>query len=101
MENNWSFSYACMPSLSHAYRRHDRHRVFDALPNLLKKPAQLRQLSFLQPRIYHDCLEGVEEYIEDKMEANYCDSFMLGEDSKEEAKRKEQAKARAEAFFNF
>jgi hypothetical protein len=56
---------------------------------------------FYSPGIYHDCLEGVEEYIEDKMEANYCDSFMLGEDSKEEAKRKEQAKARAEAFFNF
>jgi hypothetical protein len=43
----------------------------------------------------------VEEYIEDKVEANYCDSFMLGEDSKEETARKELAKARAEAFFNF
>jgi len=56
---------------------------------------------FYSPGIYHDCLEGVEEYIEDKVEANYCDSFMLGEDSKEEAERKAQAKARAEAFFNF
>ncbi len=56
---------------------------------------------FYHPGIYHDCLEGVEEYIEDKVEANYCDSFMLGEDSKEEEERKAQAKARAEAFFNF
>lgn len=54
---------------------------------------------FYSPGAYHDCLEGVEEYFEDKVEANFCDSFMLGEDSKEEAARKEQAKARAEAFF--
>ena len=56
---------------------------------------------FYSPGSYHDCSEGVEEYIEDKVEANFCDSFMLGEDTKEEAQRKADAKAKAEAFFNF
>ncbi|AEV30279.1 hypothetical protein SpiGrapes_2518 [Sphaerochaeta pleomorpha str. Grapes] len=56
---------------------------------------------FYSPGSYHDCLEGIEEYIEEKTEPNYCDAFMLGEYSKEEQKKKTDAKARAEAFFNF
>ncbi|MBZ4674141.1 MAG: hypothetical protein JG773_1112 [Spirochaeta sp.] len=56
---------------------------------------------FYSPGLYHDCLEGVEEYIEDKENANFCDSFMLGEDSKEESEKKARAKERAEALFNF
>lgn len=54
---------------------------------------------FYSPGSYHDCLEGVEEYIEDKQGANFCDAFMLGEDSEYEARQKAKAKARAEAFF--
>lgn len=89
---------------------HHCHTPFDTMtsigystlcPTCSKSLHSCVNCRFYSPGIYHDCLEGVEEYIEDKMEANYCDSFMLGEDSKEEAKRKEQAKARAEAFFNF
>lgn len=55
---------------------------------------------FYSPGSYHDCLEGVEEYIEDKQGANFCDAFMIGEDAEYEAKQKAEAKARAEAFFN-
>jgi len=55
---------------------------------------------FYSPGAYHDCLEGVEEYIEEKQEANFCDSFMLGEDPEHEQKKKAEAKAKAEAFFN-
>ncbi|MGH0052660.1 MAG: hypothetical protein ACQ5SW_04645 [Sphaerochaetaceae bacterium] len=46
-------------------------------------------------------MEGVEEYIEDKENANFCDSFMLGEDSTQESEKRARAKAKAEAFFNF
>ena len=54
---------------------------------------------FYSPGSYHDCLEGVDELIVEKKEANFCDFFMLGEDSLEEDRKKTDAKKRAEAFF--
>lgn len=54
---------------------------------------------FYSPGSYHDCLEGVDELIEEKKEANFCDFFMLGEDSLGEERKKADAKKRAEAFF--
>jgi hypothetical protein len=54
---------------------------------------------FYRPGIYHDCSEGVEEFIEDKKGPNYCDAFMLGECGSETEKRKAAAKAKAEALF--
>lgn len=54
---------------------------------------------FYSPGAYHDCLEGVEELIVEKKEANFCDFFMLGEDDREKEKKNAEAKKRAEAFF--
>ncbi|HKM06286.1 MAG TPA: hypothetical protein VJ869_04795 [Sphaerochaeta sp.] len=54
---------------------------------------------FYSPGSYHDCLEGVEELIIEKKEANFCDFFMVGEDNLEENRKKSDAKKRAEAFF--
>ncbi len=55
---------------------------------------------FYSPGSYHDCLEGVEEVIIDKVSANYCELFMLGEDNNAREQRKADAKAKAEAFFS-
>lgn len=54
---------------------------------------------FYSPGAYHDCLEGIDEVIEEKQEANFCDFFMLGEYNLEEDRKKSAAKKRAEAFF--
>lgn len=55
---------------------------------------------FHQKGIYHECTEGVEEYIADKEGPNYCDSFLLGDNGTETKRKSEEAKARAEALFN-
>lgn len=88
---------------------HHCHTVIDPLrsvgysslcPTCSKSLHSCVNCRFYSPGAYHDCLEGVEEYIEEKQEANFCDSFMLGEDPEHEQKKKAEAKARAEAFFN-
>lgn len=55
---------------------------------------------FYSPGAYNDCLEEVDEFIEEKKEANFCDFFMLGDDDQEEMRKHAEAKRRAEAFFN-
>ena len=88
---------------------HHCHTTIDSLmsigtptlcPNCGKPLHSCHNCRFYSPGAYHDCLEGVEEVIEEKMEANFCDSFMLGDDEQHENKKRAEAKARAEAFFN-
>lgn len=68
-------------------------------PNCGKALHSCYNCRFYSPGAYHDCLEGVEELIIEKKEANFCDFFMIGEDNLEENRKKSDAKKRAEAFF--
>lgn len=57
---------------------------------------------FYEPGAYHDCREAVEELVEDKIRANFCDLFILSEcrtGTKRDA-GKNDARAKAEALFN-
>lgn len=87
---------------------HHCHKAVDPLliigtptlcPNCGKPLHSCYNCRFYCPGTYHDCLEGVEEFIVEKKEANFCDFFMLGEDNLEEERKKTDAKKRAEAFF--
>ncbi len=53
---------------------------------------------------YHDCRESTDEYIEDKEAGNFCDYFVLAQGSDSpisDKQKKEAARAKAEALFNF
>ena len=88
---------------------HHCHAPIDALytigyatvcPSCAKSLHSCINCRFYSPGSYHDCLEEVEEDIIDKMSANYCELFMLGEDTDPREQKKAEAKAKAEAFFS-
>ncbi len=58
---------------------------------------------FYEPGAYHDCKEAVEEAVPDKGRANFCEQFSLSEGVARQARsdKKDDAKAKAEALFNF
>lgn len=58
---------------------------------------------FYELGAYHDCKEAVEEAVEDKDKANFCDQFALAEGTGRGTRdaKKDEARTRAEALFNF
>lgn len=69
-------------------------------PNCSKHLHSCVNCRFYAPGSYHDCAERVEEFIADKEAPNYCDYFVLGSNTTTKEK-KENARAKAEALFNF
>ncbi len=58
---------------------------------------------FYEPGAYHDCKEAAEELVADKSRANFCDRFSLAEGTARRTRdaRKDEARTKAEALFNF
>ena len=91
-----------MKGCHHCYQPIDGHYTIGyatLCPNCGKILHSCFNCRFYSPGSYHDCAEGVEEAIIDKVSANYCEHFMLGENPSERKKKKADAKAKAEAFF--
>lgn len=92
-----------MPACRHCHTAIDGHYTIGyatLCPHCSKSLHSCVNCRFYSPGSYHDCLEGVEEVIIDKVSANYCEFFMLGEDKNGHERKKAEAKAKAEAFFS-
>ncbi|MBY0315860.1 MAG: hypothetical protein K2Q26_10095 [Bdellovibrionales bacterium] len=54
---------------------------------------------FYDPKVYNECREPSAEVVRDKEKANYCEYYQPGGGAANEAKKREDLKAAAEALF--